>query len=76
MEILKILDKKIERKRFFTFVGASAVSYFVLKSFPFKLFKLNHNKAVEKKKIIVKTNSLAVQRKNMGTIKPEANKNV
>jgi hypothetical protein len=66
MDILNILDKKIERKKFFAFIGGSAVSYFVLKSFPLKLFKKNLKKVTEKKKIIVKANSLAVQRKKAG----------
>lgn len=67
MEILKVIDKKFERKKFFAVLGTGAVSYFIMKSFPFKL--LNRKKTVEKvkkNKIIVKANSLAVQRNKMG----------
>lgn len=64
MDITKILETKIERKKFFTTIGAGFAGYFMLKSFPFKL--LNKKKKKKERKITLEVNPLAVQRKKVG----------
>ncbi len=64
MDLTKNFDTKIERKKFFTTLGAGFLGYFVLKSFPFRLF--NKKKNNKKRKITLEVNPLAVQRKKVG----------
>ncbi len=64
MDLKKVFDTKIERKKFFTTVGAGFIGYFVMRSLPFKL--LNKKKNSKKTKITLEVNPLAVQRKKVG----------
>ena len=61
-------DEKIERKKFFITAVAGVVTYTVLKSFPFNLFvkKSEKIKRENRKKNMIKENSLAISRKNAG----------
>jgi hypothetical protein len=64
MELAEFFQKKLKRKNFFTTAGTGILSYFVARSFPFNLF--SKKEAKETKKIKVRINPLAVQRKNAG----------
>lgn len=61
-------DKKIKRKKFFIAAAAGVAAYTVLRSFPFNLFagKKEMNKIENRKKDMIKENSLAVSRKSTG----------
>ncbi len=67
MELQNLLQKKVERKKFFYSLGAGFAGYFVLKSFPFKLFNSSKGKTLKNTdQVKVKINPLAVSRNKIG----------
>lgn len=66
MEGRNLFHKKIERKKFFYSLGAGFAGYFVLRSFPFKLFSKREKSFNNSEKIKVKINPLAVSRNKLG----------
>ncbi len=66
MEIQKIINKKIQRKKFFISLGTGFAGFMLLKSFPFSFFNKNSNSLKENREINIKINPLAVRRNKIG----------
>jgi hypothetical protein len=67
MELKNIFEKKLERKKFFTSIGAGFLGYMVLSKFPFSLFGKKSIAAKDNNsKIKIKINPLAVSRNKIG----------
>jgi len=63
MELLKIFQKRLDRKKFFYSIGTAIVGYFIFRTFPFKLFNNKNDKYFKNtQQIKVKINPLAVRR--------------
>ncbi len=68
MELQNIFQKKLERKKFFTSLGAGFAGYVLFKKFPFNLIGNKKDKkfTASSEQVNVRINSLAVSRKNIG----------
>lgn len=66
MEIQKIINKKIHRKKFFISLGTGFAGFMLLKSFPFSFFNKKPSTLKENNEIKVKINPLAVRRNKIG----------
>lgn len=63
MEIKNLINKPINRKKFFTAAGMSAAGFIILNSFPFNLFS---RKREDEIKVLVKINTQSVKRTRLG----------
>lgn len=68
MELQKIFQKKLGRKKFVYSIGTAIAGYYIFKAFPFYLFnnKKNDNHAKNTQKVKIKINPLAVRRNKIG----------
>ncbi len=67
MNIQNIFQKSVNRKKFFSSLGAGLAGYFVVKSLPLRfLGKRIFNDKNESEKVSVKINPFAVSRQKIG----------
>ncbi len=62
MESEKLNSKKINRKNFFSSLGAGVFGYFIIKSIPFSFLRKN----ITDKKVTIEINPDAVRRTKIG----------
>ncbi len=67
MNIQKIFQKNLNRKKFFSSLGAGLAGYVIMKSIPFNFIgKKLFNDKKESEKLLVKINPFAVSRQKIG----------
>ena len=57
-------SKKIKRRNFFYYIGASAIGGFLFSKFPFKIFSDNKKHIIRSSNIKVEENPFAVKRES------------
>lgn len=63
MQIIKILNKTLNRKKFFSSAALSAAGFIVLRSFPFNMIKKNKEEDIV---VNIKLNTQSISRTKIG----------